>query len=159
VHNLRRALELLDDCPEYLRDWEWHYLRRLCQRDPVTLQGQGGGVRGVAFSPDGRSLAAANADGTIGLFDPETGVELPALRGHKGKVRSVAFHPLGTRLASVGMDFTVKVWDVTKRRVVFELAGNEGTHAGPVSGVAFSPDGRLLAAGSYGGTVILCNAN
>jgi WD40 repeat protein len=159
VHNLRRALELLDECPKYLRDWEWHYLHRLCQRDPVTLHGQGGGVRGVAFSPDGRSLAAANEDGTIGLFDLETGEELPALRGHKRKVRSVAFHPLGTRLASVGTDLTVKVWDVAKRQVVFEFPGNEGTHAGPTSGVAFSPDGRLLAAGSAGGRVLLCNAN
>src|SRR5262249_49648065 len=97
--------------------------------------------------------------GTIGLFDPETGVKLPALRGHKRKVRSVVFHPLGTRLASVGTDFTVKVWDVAKRQVVFELGGNEGTHAGPTSGGAFSPHGRLLAAGSDGGSVILCNAN
>src|SRR5262249_9764800 len=113
VHNLRRALELLDECPDYLRDWEWHYLQRLCRTDPVTLRGQGGGVRGVAFSPDGRSLAAANTDGTVGLFDLETGMELPSLHGHKGKVRCVAFHPLGTRLASVGTDLTVKVWDLT----------------------------------------------
>src|SRR5262249_54313495 len=138
VHNLRRALDLLNECPEDLRDWEWHYLRGLCQRDPVTLQGHGGGVRGIAFSPDGRSLATANADGTVGLFDAGTGVEFAALRGHKRKVRSVAFHPLGTRLASVGTDFTVKVWGLTKRPGVFVLPGNEGTHQWPASGVALA---------------------
>jgi WD40 repeat protein/serine/threonine protein kinase len=159
VNNLGRALQLLDDCPEDLRNWEWHYLQRLCRTDPVTLQGQGGGIRGVAFSPKGRCLATANEDGTVGLFDLEAGVALPSLHGHKRKVRSVAFHPLGTRLASVSTDLTVKVWDVTTRQVVFELPGNEGSHAGPASGVAFSPDGRLLAAGSDGGTVIVCNAN
>src|SRR5262249_3053966 len=28
--NLRSTRELLNDCPERLRDWEWHYLARLC---------------------------------------------------------------------------------------------------------------------------------
>ncbi len=158
VHNLGRALELLDDCPQDLCDWEWKYLRRLCRFDPVTIQGQGGEVRGIAFSPDGQLLAAANEDGTVGLFDLKTGKDRPVLRGHKHKVRSVAFHPLGTRLASVSNDLTVKVWDLTSKQVVYTLEGTEGTHAATASGVAFSPDGRLLAAGSDGGTVILCNA-
>ena len=68
VNNLGRALQLLDECPEDLRDWEWHYLQRLCRVEPVTLHGQGGGVRGVAFSPDGRSLAAATAAASPALF-------------------------------------------------------------------------------------------
>ena len=33
--NLGRALELLDECPEDLREWEWHYLMRLCRVEPV----------------------------------------------------------------------------------------------------------------------------
>src|SRR5262249_56585026 len=64
--NLAGALKLLGDCPRDLRDWEWNYLNRLCRVDPVTFQGRGKAVRGVAFSPDGRRLAAANGEGTAG---------------------------------------------------------------------------------------------
>src|SRR5262249_29582676 len=63
ANNLSGALQLLDECPEDLRDWEWYYLQRLSRVDPVTLQGQGKGIGGLAFSPDGRRLAAANEDG------------------------------------------------------------------------------------------------
>jgi eukaryotic-like serine/threonine-protein kinase len=156
-NNLRGALQLLSECPEKLRDWEWHYLQRLCRVDPVTLQGQGNGIRGVAFSPDGRMLAAANEDGTIGFFEVATGAPLPPLRGHTCKVRSVAFHPLGTRLASASADRTVKVWDLTTGKEVFSREGHPGTHAG-ASGVAFSPDGRLLAAGDKDDSVVIWDA-
>src|SRR5204862_95335 len=100
-----------------------------------------------------------NEDGTIGLFDLQTGAELQPLRGHTRKVRNVAFHPLGTRHASASSDCTVKVWDLTTGQVVFDRVGNAGTHAGAASGVVFSPDGQVLAAGSDDGSVVLWDAN
>jgi WD40 repeat protein len=157
ANNLGRALDLLDECPPDLREWEWHYLQRLCRVDPLIFLGQGQGIRGVAFSPDGRRLAAANEDGTIGLFDVDTGEVLPSLVGHTGKVRSLAFHPQGTRLASTSADRTVNVWDLNTGQVLFSLEGNSGVH-GAANGVAFSPDGRLLAAANEAGQVILCSA-
>jgi WD40 repeat protein/serine/threonine protein kinase len=151
VHNLRRALELLDECPEYLREWEWYYLRRLCRVDPVTLQSRGK-IGGLAFSPDSQRLAAANADGTIGLFDLQTEKELPPLRGHTNRVMSVAFHPLGKRLASAGADGTVRLWDLTTGQELFRW----GAQANSLGyGVAFSPDGGRLAAGDADGNVVL----
>jgi WD40 repeat protein/serine/threonine protein kinase len=151
VNNLGGALQLLGECPEELRGWEWHYLQRLCRVDPVTFHGAGK-VFGLAISPDGHRLAAGNADGTIGLFDLETGAELPALRGHTRAVGSVAFHPQGTRLASTSADGTVRVWDLTTGQQVFKWRGQ----ADPRSyRVAFSPDGRRLAANDEDGSVVL----
>src|SRR5262249_48034637 len=37
VANWGRAEELLDDCPAHLRDWEWHYLKRLRHTPPLTI--------------------------------------------------------------------------------------------------------------------------
>ena len=52
MDNLGRALELLDECPEDLREWEWHYLMRLCRVEPVILRDKTE-VNSLAFSPDG----------------------------------------------------------------------------------------------------------
>jgi WD40 repeat protein/DNA-binding SARP family transcriptional activator len=65
---------------------------------------------GIAFSDDGSRVATAGADGVVRLWDPETGVELLALRGHETAVETVVFSPDGSRLASMGADGMVRVW-------------------------------------------------
>jgi WD40 repeat protein/serine/threonine protein kinase len=151
VNNLGGAVQLLGECQEELRGWEWHYLQRLCRVDPVTIR-RAGRVYGLAISRDGRRLAAGNEDGTIGLFDLETGAELPALRGHTRAVKCVAFHPQGTRLASASADCTLRVWDVTTGQHVFRSRGHADLRA---YGVGFSPDGRRLAANDVDSSVVL----
>jgi WD40 repeat protein/serine/threonine protein kinase len=149
VDNLGRAQELLDECPVGLRQWEWHYLKRLCRVEPTVLSGGAKEVYAAAFRPDGGRLAAAHGDGTIDLFDVETGERYQTLRGHTKVVFSVAFHPDGRRLASASADGTVKVWDVTTSRVIHTHPGNArggGESWMGSGGVAFSPDGHLLAA-------------
>ncbi len=62
---------------------------------------------------------------------------------------SVAFSPEGKRLASASVDGTVRLWDVKTGRLLTVLRG----HPSGVADVAFSPDGRELAAGcGYRGT-------
>src|SRR5262249_31626149 len=50
--NLGRALKLLEVCPEDLREWEWHYLMRLCRVEPTIIRDKAE-FNGVAFRPDG----------------------------------------------------------------------------------------------------------
>ena len=69
----------------------------------------------MAFSPDSKRLASADADGTVTLWNTatrqEVGAPLPAATGTGGGVNGVAFSPDGTLLASADADGTVKLWN------------------------------------------------
>jgi eukaryotic-like serine/threonine-protein kinase len=128
-----------------LRNFEWHYLRRLCSANQRTLIGHVGPVTGVAFSPDGKRLASASADGSIRIWDVATGQEpYDPLLGHVDRVTAVAFSPDGKLLASAGADRTLGLWNVETGRMLRLWPG----HAGWVYHVAFSPDGKTLASAS-----------
>src|SRR5262249_32259725 len=59
--NVVRAAAILDECPEDLRRWEWHYLKRLCASDLAHGYAPFADFRGHAFSPNGKQLALVNA--------------------------------------------------------------------------------------------------
>jgi WD40 repeat protein len=99
-----------------LRQWEWHYLERLCRVEPVILRGTAE-VYSVAFHPGGGQVATACADGTVKIFDIASGKVAHTLRGHEAYVTSVAFGgPDGRYVASASADRTVRLWDLTTER-------------------------------------------
>ena len=104
----------------------------------------------VAFSPDGRHLAAGGAEHTITVWDANTGAEQQTLRGHTGDVFAVAFDSHGRWLASAGEDTTLRLWDTASSpwRLRHTLRG----HIGFVISLAFSRDGGRLVSGSRDGT-------
>jgi WD40 repeat protein len=107
-----------------------------------ALRGHRDAVYGVAFSPDGRTLAAASYDRLVSLWTLAGGVPR-MLKDHIDAVYAVAFSPDGRQVASASGDRTIKVWDVASGQRVYTL--NEP--AAEQYTVAFSRDGRQLAAG------------
>jgi WD40 repeat protein/tRNA A-37 threonylcarbamoyl transferase component Bud32 len=152
--NLGEAQKLLAACPVSLRDWEWSYLERLRQVDPAKPIVAGQDIFSIAFSPDGRRIAAGQDDGRIGIYDVETG-ERFFLDGHTSYVFSVAFQPQGEYLASAGADRQVILWSLRTRKPAFSKDGHEGDFTGTAHAVAFSPNGQTLAAPSDDETVSL----
>ena len=104
----------------------------------------------VGFSPDGRLVAAAGADGVVRVWDVQTKAEVRGLRGTTDWVTAVGFGPDGRWLVAAGADRVVRV---------YELAPQEGAaragHARAVNAVAVSPDGKLIATASADQTVRL----
>jgi WD40 repeat protein len=105
------------------------------------------GVTHVAFSRDGRYVAAGGMDGRVLLWEVQASPPKPRdFKGHAGTATAVAFAPDGRRLASASTDGTVRVWDVARHQGPLLLTGHL---TGPYQ-IAFSPDSARLV--SLGGT-------
>ncbi|MBM3792655.1 MAG: hypothetical protein FJW31_01020 [Acidobacteria bacterium] len=113
-----------------------------------TLADHADTVRNVAFSADGRSLAAAGGAcakaGEVRIWNLETRQPGPTLTGHTDCVYGLAFSPDGKLIATSSYDKLIKLWDAATGREVRTLKD----HIDAVYAVAFTPDGKRLVSGS-----------
>lgn len=113
-----------------------------------------GALFSLAVSPDGRQVATGGIDGTIRIWDLESGQLVRALVGHDYYVYGLSWSPNGNLLASAGsFDDTVRLWDLQKGDQIQVFKG----FTAYVHHVAWSPDGtKLIAAGGHSGWIWLC---
>ncbi len=107
-----------------------------------TLRGHQGGIRGLAISPDQRTLASAGLDGKVMLWTIPEGLRTRTLEKHSEGVRAVAFSPDGRYLASADKEGLLCIWNVASGRLEKTLSVSV-----PLWTVAFSPNGQYLVAG------------
>ena len=103
-------------------------------------------INSVVFSPNGDTIASGSSDGTVCLWNANTGEFIKYFVGHTDVVSSVVFSPNGDRLISAGAE-GVCVWDVNTGEFI-----NAGL--APAVSVAFSPDGNTFASGSVRNIVV-----
>ena len=106
--------------------------------------GSGIGSQVVAFSPDGKRLAAAGGY-NLRIWDIETRQEVLALRGHTAPVTAVVFGAGGRFLASAGREQAVRLWDLTAPPNPQVLRDGRTYFTSAV----LSPDGELAAAAGH----------
>ncbi|MFA0768259.1 MAG: hypothetical protein OXFUSZZB_001587 [Candidatus Fervidibacter sp.] len=97
-------------------------------------------VYSLAFSPDGKWLAAASADKAVYVWDLTTGKLAKTLKEQADWMLGVAFNADGKWLAAGGADRLVRIWDVANWQVIRKLE-----HPETVFRLAFQPNGNLLA--------------
>ncbi|KAL6890901.1 hypothetical protein GGI43DRAFT_415083 [Trichoderma evansii] len=116
-----------------------------------TLEGHDEQIYSMVFSPDGVWLASVSVDGTVQIWNLETGHCLQRLNVHRNSVYSVTFLPNNITLIISGMgDNSIQVWDTVTNHVLQTLKG----HSDTISAIDFSPNNyNLLASGSWDRTI------
>ena len=129
-----------------VRFWDLATRARLA---PLHLPLQG--VRVVAFSPDGRRLAAGGDGPKVLIAGTAGGEPIAELTGFSGRIQSLAFSPDGRQLLTAGKDPTLRLWDATTGRMVRTFAG----HSLEVLAAVFHPDGTRIASGGHDRSICL----
>jgi hypothetical protein len=111
------------------------------------LKGHSREVKVAAYSPDGTRILTGSDDGTVRLWDAESGAEVAVLQPNAGRIGGAAFAPDGKRVAIAVGDATARIWDVSSGRELVVLKG----HKYEVNSVAFDREGKRVVTASGGG--------
>ena len=119
-----------------------------------TLQGHTDVITRIAWSPDGRTLASTSKDGTLRLWNLETGELCRTVEANVGSIYNVAWSPNGKTLAIASHNGSIQLRNaetsilsqaIEKTPTSLETTSTQQKQTLPICGIAFSPNGQILA--------------
>ena len=108
-------------------------------------------VTALVLTPDGKKLISGSWDGTVRVWDVETGKADPILESHKSKIYSVAVSRDGKRAASGGGNGEVYLWDLESNSELAHLEGHD--EETEVNGIAYTLDGKRVVTAAADGEI------
>src|SRR5262249_28143088 len=96
----------------------------------------------LAWSPEGPQLASGHSDGTVKIWEWETGKEPKNLKGHTGEIVSLTWSLDGKRLVSLDDEGVIRIWNPGAAEQIAIFAPHPVARGGPL---IWSPNGRRLA--------------
>ncbi|MCH8886841.1 MAG: caspase family protein [SAR324 cluster bacterium] len=124
-------------------------IRRVLPPLHATLKGHRHRVQGVAFSPDGKTVASVSLDRTFKVWDVESGNLIVSSKRVHSRMYAVAFSPDGALALTGNRDGTIGYWNPKTALLDSTLKA----HRKVINSVAFSPDGKLAVTASDDETV------
>jgi WD40 repeat protein/serine/threonine protein kinase len=133
---------------------------RITQR----FEGHQAYLNNIVYNMDGSRLATTSGDGSARIWDRKTGQQLTSINSGSAEFHSIAFHPNDQIIATGDSAGFVKLWDAESGQELesFSLTKVYGEEGEIIEGsgdeitviaVSFSPDGKRLVGGNFGGTI------
>jgi hypothetical protein len=122
----------------------------MAKESVLTFPGHQAPVYGVAVKPDSKVGFSVGEDNQVRAWNASgDGKAIRATGGHSKSIFKIAYHPTQPVIVTCGGDNTVRVWNADSGANTATMQG----HTDQVFAIAISPDGNLVASGSYNGEV------
>jgi WD40 repeat protein len=131
---------------------KWDYDTGLLVGQP--WKGKGGGIRTLALSPDGRTIACGSEDGSVQRWNTDGKMIEGVWTGHSGAVRSLSWSPGGSHLASGCEEILIR--NVESGEVEM---GSINANQDWVRSLAYSPSGDRIASGGENNSICIWDSN
>lgn len=128
----------------------WVELWHIPTAEMIRQHRGGRQVRALGFNASGTLLAAGREDGSVTVWEVETGDLLHELAKYEYTVcMGMAFHPERDEIAASSSGNTVRIWDAWSGLVLDELSMPEPPLGCELSSLAYTPDGQMLAGAMF----------